>query len=54
MDAINLGLHDEMVRIVEKMPKTHLWDYLPIRKGIFKLIPTIVYIYAFYNKYPDD
>lgn len=49
-----LQLHDQMVEYVEHLPKTHLWDYLPIRKGIVKkIIPNRVYTWSFKQKYPD-
>lgn len=54
MCEINLELHDEMVKTAENMPKTHLWDYLPVRKGFWKIIPRFVYVYLFNRKYPDD
>lgn len=50
-----LQLHDQMVEYVEHLPKTHLWDYLPIHKGLAKkVIPNRVYTWAFKQKYPDD
>lgn len=42
-----------MFDMVDNMPKDSFWDYLPIRKGLAKLIPNFIYSWAWHRKYPD-
>jgi len=38
----------------EYKKEKNLWDILPIRKGIFKLIPSKVYSFAWKRKFEDE
>ena len=53
-----IELHDSMVKYVEDLarerdqhPKKSLWAWLPIRKGLAKLIPSRLYSWAWQREF---